>query len=246
MPFLILSILLQVFCLVHALRTGRDRIWVYIIIIGSLIGCLAYLVVELVPAMANTRGAQRARKAVAKSIDPTKDLRQHQRALAVNNSVGNVIAFAEECLQTGHYQQAIDAAQQARKGLFAHDPNLLLVLAKAQFANNDFAATRQTLDELIAANPDYKSADGHLLYARSLEALGEIDAAKTEFAALSQYYPGPAAKLQYARLLRKAGENATARELLDELLLAAEHAPAFYRKQYVDELRQARDLRNSL
>lgn len=246
MPFLVLSILLQVFCLVHALRTGRDRIWVYVIIIGSLIGCLAYLVVELLPAMASTRGAQRARKAVAKSLDPTKDLRQHQRAMTVNNSVGNVIAFAEECLQTGHYEQAIDAALQARKGLFANDPNLLLVLAKTQFASNKFADTRQTLDELIAANPGYKSADGHLLYARSLDALGELDAAKTEFAALSQYYPGPTAKLLFARLLRKGGDAAAARELLNELLVAAEHAPAFYRKQYGDELRQARDLYNSL
>lgn len=246
MAFFALSILLQVFCLVHALRTGRDRIWIYVILLGSAIGCLAYLIVELVPELAGSRGAQRARKVMSKSLDPTKDLRQHQRAMAVNNSIGNVIAYAEECLNTGNVQQAIDAAQQARKGLFVNDPNLLLVLAKAQFAGGEYAAVRQTLDALIAANPDYKSADGHLLYARSLEALGDLAAAKTEFAALSQYFPGPEAKLHYVRLLRKLGELTTARELLDELLLTAEHAPGFYRKRYKDELRQARDLRASL
>lgn len=246
MLYVLLSIALQVFCLVHALRSGRDRIWVYVIIIGSVIGCLAYLIVELVPELAGSRGVQRARRAVGKQWDPTRDLRQHQRALAVNQSVGNVIAFAEECLRTGHHREAIETVQQARKGLFANDPNLLLVLAKAQFAMQDFAACRATLDALIASNPDYKSADGHLLYARSLEALGELAAAQDEFAALSQYYPGPAAKLDYARLLRKRGESAEALHLLDELLLAAEHAPSFYRKQYRDELREARALRNSL
>lgn len=246
MPFFILSILLQVACLVHAVRTGRDRIWIYVILLGSMIGCLAYLIVELVPAMAGSRGAQRARRSVAKKLDPTKDLRQHARAMTINNSVGNVIAFAEECLQTGHHQQAIEAAQNARKGLFLHDPNLLQVLAKAQFAAGQYQDTRRTLDELIAANPDFKSADSHLLYARSLEALGELDAAKTEYAALSQYYPGPVAKLAYARLLRKTGDSNTAQALLDELLLGAEHAPAFYRQQYKDELKQVRDLRASL
>ncbi|NQD37349.1 tetratricopeptide repeat protein [Permianibacter sp. IMCC34836] len=246
MPFFLLSILLQVACLVHAVRTGRDRIWIYVIIIGSMIGCLAYLIVELVPAMASSRGAQRARKSVAKTFDPTKDLRQHARAMTINNSVGNVIAFAEECLQTGHHNEAIDAAQNARKGLFLHDPNLLQVLAKAQFAAGRYQDARQTLDELIAANPDFKSADSHLLYARSLEALGELAAAKTEFAALSQYYPGPVAKLAYARLLRKLGETAEAKVLLDDLLLGAEHAPSFYRQQYKEELKAVRDLRSSL
>lgn len=246
MPFFILSILLQVACLVHALRTGRDRIWIYVILLGSLIGCLAYLVVELVPAMASSRGAQRARKSMARTLDPTKDLRQHARAMTINNSVGNVIAFAEECLQTGHHQQAIEAAQNARKGLFQHDPNLLQVLARAHFAAGQFGDCRRTLDELIAANPAFKSADSHLLYARSLEALGELDAAKSEFAALSQYYPGPEAKLAYVRLLRKVGEIDTAKALLDELLLSADHAPAFYRQQYREELKQVRELRSSL
>lgn len=246
MPFFILSILLQVFCLVHALRTGRDRIWIYVIILGSLIGCLAYLVVELLPAMASSRGARRARKAVSQRLDPTKTLREHQRALQISNSVGNTIAFAEECLRTGHHADAIAAVQHARKGLFATDPDLLLVLAKAQYADGDYAASRQTLDELIAANPSFKSADGHLLYARSLQALGESDAARAEFEVLSQTYPGPLAKLEFCRLLRQRGELAAARELLDELLLTAEHAPAFYRKQYADEFRQARSLRAEL
>ncbi len=246
MPFLILSIAVQVFCLVHALRTGRDRIWIYVIILGSLIGCLAYFIVELVPALAGSRGAQRARKVVANHLDPTKDLRHHQRAMTVNNSVGNVIAFAEECLNTGHYQQAIEALGTARKGLYVNDPNVLLLLAKARFESQDFTGARQALDELIAANPDYKSAEGHLLYARSLESVGELDAARTEFAALAQYYPGPRAKLHYVRLLRKLGETEMARAMLDDLLITADHAPAFYRKQYQDEIKQAQTLRGSI
>jgi hypothetical protein len=46
---------------------------------------------------------------------------------------------------------------------------------------------------LINKNPDFRSADGHLLYARTLEALGETLKAEEEYQALSSYYAGPQA-----------------------------------------------------
>jgi hypothetical protein len=62
-----------------------------------------------------------------------------------------------------------------------------------------------TLDELIARNPAFKSPDGHLLYARALEAEGRTDAALSEYATLSQYYAGAEARLRYGQLLRRSG-----------------------------------------
>ena len=45
---------------------------------------------------------------------------------------------------------------------------LMLGLARAQFAKGDPVATRATLDDLIRLNPEFKSADGHLLYSEAL------------------------------------------------------------------------------
>ncbi len=46
--------------------------------------------------------------------------------------------------------------------------------AQAQFGKGDASAARATLDELIRRNPDFRSPAGHLLYARALEAEGNV------------------------------------------------------------------------
>ena len=62
---------------------------------------------------------------------------------------GNVDArrrLADELLERSQFDGAIEAYQGGLRGIFEHDPTLLAGLAKAQFAKNDFAAARSTLE----------------------------------------------------------------------------------------------------
>jgi hypothetical protein len=106
----------------------------------------------------------------------------------------------------------------------------MLGLARAQFAAQQWAEARQTLDDLIAHNPDYKSQEGHLLYARALEAEGTAAKALEEYRVLAGYYAGAEAALRYAQLLRREGQRDEARRVLRELLEHAQHAPGHYRR----------------
>ncbi len=47
--------------------------------------------------------------------------------------------LAEELFERGQYDAAIDVYRGGLKGIFEHDPTLLLGLARAQFAKQDFA-----------------------------------------------------------------------------------------------------------
>ncbi len=51
---------------------------------------------------------------------------------------------------------------------------MMLSLAQAQFAIQEFAACQQTLEDVMRYNPDFQSADGHLLFARALAAQEKI------------------------------------------------------------------------
>ena len=120
--------------------------------------------------------------------------------------------------------------KQALTGLYEHDPNLMLGIARAQFGKGDAAAARATLDELIRLNPDFKSPEGHLLYARSLEEEGNIDKAIEEYRVLAGSYPGAEAAVRYAQLLKSQGRGEEARKVARDLLEQARIAPAHYRK----------------
>ena len=48
MPYLLIP-LVVIACVVHVVRTGRDRIWIYILLLAPGIGALAYLAAEVLP-----------------------------------------------------------------------------------------------------------------------------------------------------------------------------------------------------
>ncbi len=231
MHFIVLSAILQIACLVHAIRTGRTQYWPMIILFGSYVGVLAYFLVEIVPEMRNSRAAKRVVSNVARTLDPEKRKREIAAQLDVADTVQNRIRLAQECVELGDHQNARVLYQRCLSGPYADDPNLLLGLAHAESALGLFAETRATLEHLIATNPHYRSNDGHLLYAKTLEALGEADKALDEYRVLELSFPGEEARIRYARLLAKVGRVAEARDVYDNVLKREKTAPAYYRKK---------------
>ncbi len=230
MPFFLITIALQVAFVIHCLRTGRNTIWIWIIVLLPVAGAIAYVALEILPELLGSRTAKRAARGLRKSIDPERDLRAAEAASRGATDIASRQRYAEELMRTGRAQEAAPIYKSLLTGLYEHDPDLMLGMARAQFALRDFSATRDTLTQLIAHNPSFKSHDGHLLFARTLEELADTDAALHEYATLAPSYPGAEPTVRYARLLKTAGRQLEAQQLLRDLLNRAERAPAHYRK----------------
>ena len=135
---------------------------------------------------------------------------------------------------------AVQLYEQCRSGIFKDDPGVLLGLAGAYFATGAFRKVVDTLDHLIASNPDYKSQDGHLLYARAKESLGDITVAIEEYEALCAYYSGAEAKCRYAQLLKQQGDHEQAEKFFREIINTAERSSRHHRKQQSEWITIAR------
>jgi len=118
----------------------------------------------------------------------------------------------------------------------------MLGLAQAQFGKGDASASRATLEELIRYNPEFRSPSGHLLYARSLEAVGEVQKALEEYRVLAPAYPGAEASVRYAQLLAAQGQHTEAQRVVRELLEGARIAPGHYRRAQREWLDAAQKL----
>ncbi|MEZ0471959.1 tetratricopeptide repeat protein [Luteimonas salinilitoris] len=230
-PILLLSILLQVACAVHVVRTGRPMYWIFILLIGSYIAVAIYLLAEVLPDTRNSRGAHRVARRVHDRIDPERQKRHASRQLEMADTLDNRRRLAEQSFLSGDYQQAVELYGSSLNGLYKTDPDLMLGLAKAQFALGQPGESRKTLDELIAANPDFRSREGHLLYARAVEAEGDIEAAIHEYEALLPGSTGEEARIRYAMLLRTQGDAAKADALFGETLKRASISPEHYRRE---------------
>lgn len=237
---LLLYILLRVALVVHIIKTGRNTLWVWLVLFEPVIGGLAYFVIEILPGLMGSRTAKRAASGLRKTVDPHRDLRQAHQKLAVNDSVDSRRKVADQLFDRGRYDEAMEHYRAAMTGIYSHEPLLMLGLAKAQFAKNQITDARRTLDELIANNPDFKSPEGHLLYARALEGEGNVDKALSEYKALSKYYSGAEALYRYASLLKRQGQSEQGTAMLKQLLDNAELAGAVFRKEQREWLEAAK------
>jgi hypothetical protein len=240
-PIYIVSGLLSLGMVVHCIKTGGNTIWVYVLVIMMsmpFVGAALYAGVEILPGLLRSRPSQRAMRGIRKTLDPEGDLRKAENAVQVSGTVAARQKHADELVRLGRAAEAVAIYKTCLTGIFADDPKLMLGFAHAQFEAGDPAAARTTLDELIRKSPDFKSPDGHLLYARALEAEGNVEKALGEFATLSGYYPGAEAGVRYARILKSAGQRELAQQTLKALLDRAKYAPAHYRKaqrEWLDE-----------
>ncbi len=233
------SITLQVILIIHCLKTGRNTLWLWALMLLPAAGSIAYIVVEMLPSLFGSRSTRRAVQGVRKAIDPGRSLRRFEAEARRTGDVASRQRYADELIRQGRASEAIPIYQGTLTGLYATDPGLLFGLAQAQYAANQFADARGTLERLIASNPSSRSADVHLLYAKALASEGKRDQALTEYAALAGYYAGAEAPLRYAELLRDAGRNDDARRVLQELLEHARMAPKHYRKMQQEWLADA-------
>lgn len=249
MPLLaLLVIACQVTCGLHVVRSGQERYWLYLIIALPGLGCLIYFLGIMLPDILGSRRGRRAISRLHDGIDPERHLRALRDELDIRDTRETRVNLADELLRIGQAEEAARHYQVALRGIHAEAPDILLGLAKARFALEDFAGCRETLDRLIASNPDFRSADGHLLYARALEALGETHKAEEEYQALGRYYAGPEANYRYAMLLSRMGRAREARELHQQIQTHARRAARHYRtlhKPWLDlseqELRSLQD-----
>jgi hypothetical protein len=237
----ILVWIVQLALIVHVLKTGRSRYWIMILIFMPLIGGLAYFVIELLPQFSGSITGQRAVRNVKKTLNPGADLRQTEAAWNQSPNVDNGRRYAEALLDSGEDEKAEDIIDQALKGLFATEPTLLLLKARLQFEKERTGEVVKTLELLQEHNPDFRSAEGHLLYARALETEGQIDNAVREYSAVSGYFPGVEARYRLALCLEVAGNGTASRSELESILNDAKLAPPHFRKSqktWLDAVKQ--------
>jgi hypothetical protein len=243
MLFLILPYIIQALLIVHVIKTGRNFLWIWVLILLPYgLGAIVYVGAEIIPDLLRGRTARRTARGFKRAIDPGADLRRYENEAQVTGNVASRQRYAEELVRHQRYGEAIAQYRQALSGLFEHDPNLMLGLAQAQFAQGDARGARTTLDDLIARNPDFRSPEGHLLYARALEAEGNVSKALEEYRTLAPAYPGAEASVRYAQLLKAQGETAEAQRVVRELLERARIAPGHYRRAQREWLNAANRL----
>jgi len=235
----IVSIVLQIACAVHVVRSGRQLYWIWILFIGSYLAVIVYLLVAVIPDLRNDPRSRKVTRKVLHTFDPERQRRTIKQRLEVADTVDNRRALAEESMRLGDFGNAAELYRSVLTGMYATDAGFLLGLAQAQANGNDFTGARTTLDTLFSTNPQFRSPDAELLRARVLESQGDHDTALEHYRTLATSYPGEEARFRYGALLKQRGRFSDARAVFGDMLRRAKNAPSYYRKKEKDWLDSA-------
>jgi hypothetical protein len=219
MPVLIaLTAVIQAFFIYHVYRSGRPYWWAFIILSFPVIGCVAYYMLEIFPGSREHRSARRAALEIARAFNPSVELQRRLEELATCPSVANRIAAAEEFMRCGIFNEAVRLYAEAIDGPHADDPSLLLGLARAHVNNGTLREAQEALGRLKALDSRYRPEEARLLFARTLEGLGDNQQALAEYENLVPVYVGLEARCRYAMLLKQLGFTTQATHVFQEVL----------------------------
>lgn len=216
MPILLVaSILLQLACIVHVIRTGRNQAWIMAIGFLPVVGCIAYFVSEVMPGMQNNRRVRAARGQLSQIIDPERALRQAHAALELVDTPANRIAAGDAYAGLGRH---FDAIPHYRKALErGPDPGVTFKLAQALFETGAFDNALAALDTVPDEGTVGERDRRKLLRARLYEAIGGKPEAEMIYADIVTRLAGEEARCRDAALLLERGAIAPARVLLEEV-----------------------------
>jgi len=231
-------LLLQVFCAIHAFNRGYPYNVVMLLLLFPVAGPIAYIAIEFGPDFYHN---QLRRFFKARKANPQQELRAKQMAANEKPTIDNLHALAQCYLNLNDFQSALAVLDGLLKNQFSHDPYLLLDKAKALFGLEKYNEAKFILETLLSENKNQYSMypQIHLLFARSLAALGEFQLANHEFERLQNYYTGLEASYYYLKHLRQHNHQARAEEVLKAMRKRLNRLPKHFQSIEQAWLKQA-------
>lgn len=219
MPFmgLGLHVLLALFCAMHAIRTGQQLYWLFILFAFPLLGSIVYFLMVYMP---NSRLERRAFKAVSvatRALDPQRDVRQARADFDEAPTAQNQMRLAGALLEAGSAEEAAQRYESALKGPFASDPDLRFGAARSYVECQRYGDALSHLEALRQARPDYRTDAVLLLIARSHAGAGRHDAAQSVFEQCIERFGTFEAHAEYAIWALATGNAALATRLQSQV-----------------------------
>lgn len=201
MPLIGLSLIIQLVCAVHCVRNSRNGMWLMVIVLLSIPGCLAYALFEILPQYSGRREVRHLKSAALRKLDPDRQVRAARDALEVADTAANHIALADALVEKEIYSEAIAHYRFALDRMPSADRAIQLKLAEAELDSGNAAEACRLLESLPASGSPRANDEAALLLARSLQETGDKDRALGLYEDVGQRLPGGEAQCRQAALL---------------------------------------------
>ena len=217
MPYLLI-VGLQVLCIVHLMRNRGNQLWLSALIFLPVVSAIAYLIVEVLPALGGNRHVRTARANVVAALDPERELRAAREALDLTDSAANRLRLADALVGLERHAEALPCYRESlRMTAGEPDARTQAKLAQALFESGHSAEALALLDALPESAGQSERDRLTLLRARALDHQGRKAEALDLYADIVTRMPGEETRCRYAGLLLEQGWDRKALAMLEEV-----------------------------
>lgn len=219
MPFigLGLHILIALYFAVHAVRSGQNIFWLFILFSFPLLGSLVYLFTVYLPDSRLEHGARKAVASAARALDPTRELRDARAAFEYTPTAQNQIRLAKALLDSGDTRSATEHYEGCLTGPFADDLNMRFGAATANYECQQYPRALEHVDFIRNKDPNFRGEQVAILSARILAESGRQSEAQAEFESALARFGGFETKVEYLIWALSTNDAATAARLQAEV-----------------------------
>jgi hypothetical protein len=216
--FYVISIVLQIICVIHCIRNNNQQRWIFVIIFLPLIGCVVYFFSEIV----NVRNMGDIQSGLGTMLNPAGRIRRLENNLRFADTFNNRVMLADAYLGIGRVDEAIELYTSSLTGAFTENDYVFRQLISAYFI-------KQRYQDLIPYarkiynHPEFQRSRAHIQYACALGYIGDGEGAEREFKKLKTRFSAFEARYQYGLFLERAGRTDEARHLFKDMTEEARH-----------------------
>lgn len=231
MPALGLAVhfLIALYFAVHAIRSGREMYWLFVLFSMPGVGSLVYFFAIYLPQSRLDRTINKAGTAVLRSLDPGRDVRDAQNAFDLTPTAHNQTRLAAAMLAAGMHAEAVAQYESCLCGPFGSDPEIRFGAAQAHLENHHRDAALRILTALRASHPAFREEQVGLVLARAYAAAGMHMEAGVEFATIVERFNGIEARAEYALWALSRREQGIAEAQLKVLNHSRKHMTKYTR-----------------
>ena len=208
-----LHVIIALFFAVHAVRTGQNNYWLFILFAFPGLGSVVYFFAIFLPSSRLQRHARQLASNAVKALDPTREVREAQAAYDYSPTAQHEIRLAHALLAVGDAQRSLQHFEAAMKGPFATDQDIRWGAAQAAYDAGQPQAALQYLKSIAQTDVNYRVEPVGLLIAKSYAMQGDQDMARKSFDFVREQSGGFDVIAEYAIWAAERGDWALAHQL---------------------------------
>lgn len=239
--FLTPVLILQVCCLYHAYKNGKDYFWYLIILMLPLLGAILYILTQVI----NKTDIEKVTEEIVTVIAPSRKVKEAEKRLAFSDTFQNRVALADAHFENRDYENASIQYEAALKGNFQKDFYVITQMISAMSQSQNYEEVIRLADQ-IKDNHEFKNSRSQYIYGLALDKLGRIEEAEQNLKNIDQRYSNYAERLILAKFYHKNGKKGKAIEILDEVITESDHMTPQNRRQYRQVVTNVRKFREEL